>query len=55
VVGLLHWVKEEGGRFILVDRSTKGEGTLGLDAYLIGSFGKAREDLAKYTSFFVLY
>jgi hypothetical protein len=26
VEGFLHWVKEEGGRFISVERATKGEG-----------------------------
>jgi hypothetical protein len=26
VEGFLHWVKEEGGHFILVERATKGEG-----------------------------
>jgi hypothetical protein len=55
VVGFLHWVKEEGGRFTSVDRATKGEGALSLGTYLIGSFGKTQEELAMYTGSFVLY
>jgi hypothetical protein len=55
VEGFLHWVQEEGGRFISVERATKGEGALSLGAYLTGSFGKTREELAMYTGSFVLY
>jgi hypothetical protein len=43
------------GRFTSVDIATKGEGALSLGAYLLGSFGKAREELAMYTGSFVLY
>jgi hypothetical protein len=55
VVGFLHWVKEEGGRFTLADRATKGEGALSLGAHLIGSFDKTQEELAMYTGSFLLY
>ena len=55
MVGFLHWVKEEGGRFTSLDEATKGEGALSLGTYLIRSFGKAQEELAMYTGSFVLF
>jgi hypothetical protein len=38
-----------------VDLETRGRGTLVLGAFLPGSFGKSREELALYTSSIILY
>jgi hypothetical protein len=43
------------GHFTSVDRETKGEGALSLGTYLLGSFGKAREELSLYTGSIILY
>jgi hypothetical protein len=43
------------GHFTSVDLATKGEGALSLGAYLLGSFGTAREELALYTGSIILY
>jgi hypothetical protein len=34
VKGILHWVKEEGGRITSMDRETREEGALSLDTFL---------------------
>ena len=48
---------QRGGRVLhFSGESNKGRGhTKGLGAYLTGSCGKVREELAMYTSSFVLY
>jgi hypothetical protein len=55
VQGILLQSYRDQGRIVSVDRATKGEGALSLGAYLLGSFGKAREELAMYTGSIVLY
>jgi hypothetical protein len=54
VEGFLHWVKEEEGRFISMERQRE-RAHQALGAYLTGSCGKAHEELAMYTGSFVLY
>jgi hypothetical protein len=55
VQGFLHQSFREQGHFTSVDRATKGEGALSLGAYLLGSFGKARDELSLYTGSIILY
>jgi hypothetical protein len=55
VQGFLLQCIQGQGCFTLVDLTTKGEGALSLGAYLLGSFGKSREDLALYTGSIILY
>jgi hypothetical protein len=55
VEGFLHWAAEELGRFISVQRATKGEGAPHFGHIFSGSCCKTREELAMYTGSIVFH
>jgi hypothetical protein len=55
VQGILLQSIQGQGHFTSVDLAIRGRGALVLGAFLPGSFGKSREELALYTGSIILY
>jgi hypothetical protein len=55
VQGILLQSNKVKGASLEWSLATRGRGALSLGAFLLGSFGKSREELALYTGSIILY